>query len=71
MILYPLTALLASARIIEAVYRTLKEDGTTRRETERLMTFAEFNALIGVDEKFALTERFGTDTQMILFYIGY
>ena len=60
LILYPLTALFASARLIESVYRTLKEDGTTRRETERLMTFAEFNELIGVDEKYALTERFGS-----------
>ncbi len=63
LILYPLTALFASARLIESVYRTLKEDGTTRRETERLMTFAEFNALIGVDEKYALTERFGSEAQ--------
>ena len=61
LILYPLTALFASARLIESVYRTLKEDGTTRRETERLMTFAEFNALIGVDEKYALTERFAPE----------
>ena len=63
LILYPLTALFASARLIESVYRTLKEDGTTKRETQRLMTFAEFNALIGVDEKYALTERFGSEAQ--------
>ena len=63
LILYPLTALFASARLIESVYRTLKEDGTTKRVTQRLMTFAEFNALIGVDEKYALTERFGSEAQ--------
>lgn len=63
LILYPLTALFASARLIESVYRTLKEVGTTQREIERLMTFAEFNALIGVDEKYALTERFGSEAQ--------
>jgi 2-methylisocitrate lyase-like PEP mutase family enzyme len=63
LILYPLTALFASARLIESVFRTLKEDGTTRREIVRLMTFAEFNALIGVDEKYALTERFGSEAQ--------
>ena len=63
LILYPLTALFASARLIKSVYRTLKEDGTTKRETQRLMTFAEFNALIGVDEKYALTERFGSEAQ--------
>ena len=60
MILYPLAGLFAAARAMESVYRTLKEDGTTRAEAERLMTFAEFNALIGVDEKYALTERFGS-----------
>ncbi len=65
LILYPLTALFASARLIESVYRTLKEDGTTRRESERLMTFTEFNALIGVDEKYALTERFGPENQAV------
>ena len=60
LILYPLTALFAAARQIESVYRTLKDDGTTRGQTERLMTFSEFNELIGVDEKYALTERFGS-----------
>jgi 2-methylisocitrate lyase-like PEP mutase family enzyme len=63
LILYPLTALFAAARVIESMYRRLKEDGTTQGETERLMTFAEFNGLIGVDEKYALAERFGADSQ--------
>ena len=30
LILYPLTGLFASARLIESLYRTLKEDGTTK-----------------------------------------
>ena len=63
LILYPLTALFASARLIESVYRTLKEEGTTGRESERLMNFTEFNALIGVDEKIAPTERFGSEAR--------
>jgi len=63
LILYPLTALFAAARLIESMYRTLKEEGTTQGQAERLMTFAEFNALIGVDEKDALTERFGSEAQ--------
>ena len=62
LILYPLTGLFASARIIDAMYRTLKEDGTTLGHEEKLMTFAEFNGLIGVEEKFALAERFGADS---------
>ena len=59
LILYPLTALFAAARAISSFYRKLRADGTTLGEEERLMTFSEFNALIGVDEKYALAERFG------------
>jgi 2-methylisocitrate lyase-like PEP mutase family enzyme len=59
LILYPLTALFAAARAIEGFYKKLRSDGTTLGEENRLMTFAEFNALIGVDEKYALAERFG------------
>ena len=63
MILYPLTALFASARVIDTLYRTLKAEGTTLGSEEQLMTFAEFNDLIGVDEKYALAERFGVDSR--------
>ena len=59
LILYPLTALFAAARAIGDFYQKLRADGTTLGEEHRLMTFAEFNALIGVDEKYALAERFG------------
>ncbi len=59
LILYPLTALYAVARAIETIYKKLRADGTTLGEEHRLMTFSEFNALIGVDEKYALAERFG------------
>jgi 2-methylisocitrate lyase-like PEP mutase family enzyme len=59
LILYPLTALFAAARAIGDFYRKLRADGTTLGEEHRLMTFSEFNALIGVEEKYALAERFG------------
>jgi 2-methylisocitrate lyase-like PEP mutase family enzyme len=59
LILYPLTALFAAARAIDSLYRKLHADGTTLGEEHRLMTFDEFNALIGVEEKYALAERFG------------
>lgn len=59
LILYPLTALFAAARAIGDFYRKLRADGTTLGEENRLMSFAEFNALIGVEEKYALAERFG------------
>ncbi|HKM53205.1 MAG TPA: oxaloacetate decarboxylase [Isosphaeraceae bacterium] len=63
LILYPLTALFAAARVIESSFQELMKEGTTQREAERLMTFAEFNELIGVDEMYALETRFGTSQQ--------
>jgi 2-methylisocitrate lyase-like PEP mutase family enzyme len=59
LILYPLTALYAAAWAIGSFYRKLRTDGTTLGEEQRLVSFSEFNALIGVDEKYALAERFG------------
>jgi len=59
LILYPLAGLFAAARSLELVYKKLLADGTTAGEEHRLMTFPEFNGLIGVDEKYALAERFG------------
>jgi methylisocitrate lyase len=65
LILYPLAPLFAAAHAIESVYRELKRNGTTTTlgGVERQMTFAEFNALIGADERIALAERFGADSQ--------
>jgi 2-methylisocitrate lyase-like PEP mutase family enzyme len=59
LILYPLSALYAAARAIELMYQKLRTDGTTTGEEHRLMTFPEFNDLIGVEEKYALAQRFG------------
>jgi hypothetical protein len=44
---------------MEDVFRQLQVAGTTSGEAGRLMTFGEFNRLIGVEEKYALAERFG------------
>lgn len=44
------------------MYRTLKDNGTTLEGEGQLMTFAEFNGLIGVEEKYALAERYGADS---------
>ena len=43
------------------MYQKLRADGTTMGEEHRLMTFPEFNELIGVDEKYALAQRFGVE----------
>jgi methylisocitrate lyase len=54
---YPLAGLFAAARAIRTVYEQVYRDGTTTGGSQ--MTFAEFNDLIGVAEKYALAERFG------------
>ncbi len=59
LILYPLSGLYAAARAIDTMYRKLRADGTTAGQEGRLMTFAEFNELIGVEEKYAQAQRFG------------
>ncbi len=59
LILYPLSGLYAAARALDAMYRKLQRDGTTTGEEQQLMTFAQFNELIGVEEKYALAQKFG------------
>jgi 2,3-dimethylmalate lyase len=59
LVLYPLAGLFASARAIEQMYQKLRADGTTLGEEHQLMTFPEFNELIGVEEKYAQARRFG------------
>ncbi len=61
LILYPLSGLFAAARSIEAMYAKLRTDGSTMGEEHHLMTFPEFNELIGVDEKYALARKFGVE----------
>ena len=59
LILYPLAGLFAAAQAMRSIYEKLRRDGTTLGEESRLMDFAEFNRLIGVEEKYALAKRFG------------
>jgi methylisocitrate lyase len=59
LILYPLAGIFAAAKALRDVYEKLKRDETTDGMYDRLMTFAAFNELIGVDEKYKLAERFG------------
>ena len=59
LILYPLAGLFAASRAIQLMYRKLLAEGTTTGEEHRLMTFSEFNDLIGVEEKYAIARRFG------------
>ena len=57
LILYPLAGLFAAAKAIRTVYEQVYREGTADPASQ--MTFAEFNELIGVAEKYALAERYG------------
>ncbi len=59
LILYPLTGLYAAAASMRDFYQKLSDDGTTIGKEDGLMQFAEFNDLIGVEEKYHLSEKFG------------
>ncbi|HEY7091384.1 MAG TPA: oxaloacetate decarboxylase [Tepidisphaeraceae bacterium] len=59
LIVYPLSAIFAAARALEDVYQKLYRDQTTQGITDRMLSFDEFNELIGVEEKYKVAERFG------------
>ena len=59
LILYPLAGLFAAARAMRLIYEKLRDDGTTQGTENLLMDFDQFNQIIGVEEKYALAERFG------------
>ncbi|MGH7200862.1 MAG: isocitrate lyase/PEP mutase family protein [Planctomycetaceae bacterium] len=61
LVLYPLAGLFGAAKTMELLFRKLQTDGTTTGDEDRLMTFTEFNDLIGVADKYALAERFGVE----------
>lgn len=61
LIVYPLSGISAAARALEAIYRKLRDDATTLGAEDRLMPFADLNHLIGVEEKYAMAERFGVE----------
>ena len=58
LILYPLTGLFAAGKTIQDIYTKLHEDGTTIGMEENLLNFTEFNNLIGVEEKYELSEKY-------------
>jgi 2-methylisocitrate lyase-like PEP mutase family enzyme len=61
LVLYPLTGIYSAARTVERLYRRLREQGNTLGAEAELMSFDEFNELIGVEEKYRMARRFGVD----------
>jgi len=61
LVLHPLTGLYASARIMEQVFAHLLHQGSSRGLEDRMMDFAEFNALVGLEAKYAMEARFASN----------
>ncbi|MGB6895148.1 MAG: isocitrate lyase/PEP mutase family protein [Dehalococcoidia bacterium] len=55
---FVLSGLYAAARALERTYAELRAQGTTEGIKEALMPFDEFNALIGLEDRYATDERY-------------
>lgn len=59
LILYPLTGLFAAGHVLRSLYAHLHKTGTTLGMENELLSFSEFNDLIGVEEKYRFSEKYG------------
>ena len=55
---FVLSGLYAAARALDETYREIRRAGSTTALRDRMLAFEEFNALVGVDERFAEDERY-------------
>ncbi len=55
---FVLSGLYAAARALENTYAEIRRAGSTAALGERMMAFDEFNALVGVEERYAEDERY-------------
>jgi methylisocitrate lyase len=55
---FVLSGLYAAAHALEQTYREIREKGTTLALGDRLMPFDEFNALVGLEARYAEDERY-------------
>lgn len=58
LIVWPLGPLYASAQALKEVYSALRTKGTTQGILDRLVSFDEFNEIVGLQEKYALDARY-------------
>jgi methylisocitrate lyase len=63
MVVFPLSALLAAARAVGDVYAELYANKTTAGVIDRLVSFHDFEQIVGVPELRALEERYGVAGQ--------
>jgi 2-methylisocitrate lyase-like PEP mutase family enzyme len=55
---YPVTGILTAARALENAYRQLATRGDSRGLDAAMMGFEEFGSLVGLEEKYALVEKY-------------
>ncbi|MGH7796782.1 MAG: isocitrate lyase/PEP mutase family protein [Candidatus Binatia bacterium] len=58
LIVWPLAPLYSVAKSLTDVYTTLRRDGSTLAILDKLMPFNEFNDIVGLDEKYALDNKY-------------
>jgi methylisocitrate lyase len=59
LIVWPLAPLYGVAQSLTEVYGTLRRQGSTVAILDRLMPFNKFNEIVGLEEKYALDEKYG------------
>jgi 2,3-dimethylmalate lyase len=58
LIVWPLAPLYSVAKSLTDVYSSLRRDGSTTKILDRLMPFDEFNQIVGLEEKYALDQKY-------------
>jgi methylisocitrate lyase len=58
LIVWPLAPVYSVAKSLAEVYSTLRRDGSTTRILDHLMTFDDFNEIVGLEEKYSLDQRY-------------
>ena len=58
LIVWPLAPLYSVAKSLTDVYTTLRRDGSTEKILDQLMPFDDFNRIVGLEEKYALDEKY-------------
>ena len=61
MIVCPLASLYAAAKAVTEIYRVLKTKETTRKDLDRVLTFDEFNRIIGLQAKYDAEKRYAVE----------
>ena len=60
LVVCPLTALYASAKIMREMFELIKSSGTTRDALDRLLSFQDFHDVIGLHDYYKLDDRYRT-----------